>query len=139
MVPQNLNFWSISRKESLRSQHKHAIKITFLRAIFYSNDNFNPGYNRKMLFRKRTSILDEVFLIMNSCFIHYNAPLEKYVNVALEIESFRKKLFVFCHFYFHFRIFQIYVVSVAVYDNDQLVCICVVYTYSSLTGVYCPF
>ena len=56
----NLNFWSISRKESLESQQKHALGNRFLRSLLFSNDNFNPGYNRKMLIRKRASILDGV-------------------------------------------------------------------------------
>ena len=57
----NLNFWSISRKESLESQPKHALRNRFLRRFLCSNDILNPGYNRKMLMRKRTSILDAVY------------------------------------------------------------------------------
>ena len=60
MVPPNINFWSISRRESLESQQKHALTNMFLRTLLCSNDNFNPGYNRKVLIRKRTSILDRV-------------------------------------------------------------------------------
>ena len=60
MVPPNLNFWSISRRESLESQQKHALRNRFLRTLLRSKDNFNPGYNRKMLIRKMTSILDRV-------------------------------------------------------------------------------
>ena len=60
MVPQNLNFWSISRKESPEFQQKHALRKRFLRTLLCSNDNFIPGYNRKMLIRKRISILDRV-------------------------------------------------------------------------------
>ena len=60
MVPPNLNFCSISRKERLEYQQKHALRNRFLRTILCSNDNFNPGYNRKMLNRKETSILDGV-------------------------------------------------------------------------------
>ena len=60
MVPPNLNFWSISRREGLESQQKHALKNKLLRTLLCSNDIFNPGYNRKMLIRKRTSILDRV-------------------------------------------------------------------------------
>ena len=56
----NLNFWSMSRKESLESQQKHALRIKFLRTILFLNDNINPRYNRKMLIRKRASILDGV-------------------------------------------------------------------------------
>ena len=58
MVPPNLKSWSISRKESLESQQKHALTNRFLRTLLFSNDVFNPGYNRKMLMRKKTSILD---------------------------------------------------------------------------------
>ena len=58
MVPPNLYFWSISRKESLESQQKHALRNRFLQTLLCSNDTFNLGYNRKMLIRKRTSILD---------------------------------------------------------------------------------
>ena len=60
MVPPNLNFWSISRKESLESQQKHALRKKFLRTLLCSNDIFKPGFNRKMLKSKRTSILNRV-------------------------------------------------------------------------------
>ena len=62
MIPANLNFWSISRKESLESQENHAHRNKFLKALFCSNEIFIPGYNRKMLIRKRASTLDK------SCF-----------------------------------------------------------------------
>ena len=88
MVPPNWNFWSISRKESLESQQKHALRNRFLRTLLYSNVIFNPGYNRKMLKEKEHPFLPEFLLIMNSCFIQYNAPLVEYVNVAQEINSF---------------------------------------------------
>ena len=64
MVPPILNFWSISRKESLESLQKHELRNRFLRTLLCSKDIFNPRYNRKMLLRKRTSILDRV------CFNH---------------------------------------------------------------------
>ena len=60
MVPPNLNFWFISRKENPEPQQKHALRNRFLRTLLCSNDNFNPGYNRKTLIRKRTSIPDRV-------------------------------------------------------------------------------
>ena len=61
MVPPNLNFWSISREESLESQQKHVLRIKFLRTLICSNDILKTGYNRKILMRKRTSsILDRV-------------------------------------------------------------------------------
>ena len=59
MVPSNLSFWSISREESLDSQQKYALNVRFLRALLCANDNFNPGYNRKKLIIKSTSILEE--------------------------------------------------------------------------------
>ena len=61
MVPPNINFWSISRRESLEAQQKPALRNRFLRTLLCSKDNFNPGYNRKMLITKRTSNLDRVF------------------------------------------------------------------------------
>ena len=60
MVSPNLNFLPISRKESLESQQKHALRNRFFRTLLGSNDIFNPGYNQNMLMRKRTSILDGV-------------------------------------------------------------------------------
>ena len=73
---------------------------------------------------------------MNSCFIKYNAPLNKYVIVAQNLKIFRKKLLVFCVFKVHFRMFQIFVFSVEVYANIYPVCICLVaYTYLSLNIV----
>ena len=60
MVPPNLNFWSVSRNESLESQQKHALRNAFLGTLLCSNDILNPVYNRKMLIRKRTSILARV-------------------------------------------------------------------------------
>ena len=60
MFPPNLNYWSISRKESPESQKKHALKNKFLGTLLCLNDIFNPEYNRKLIMRKRTSILDSV-------------------------------------------------------------------------------
>ena len=60
MVPPNLKFWFILRKEIVESQRKQAPRNKFLRTPLCSNDKFNPGYKRKMLMRKRTSILDGV-------------------------------------------------------------------------------
>ena len=60
MSPPNLNFWSISCKEFLESQQKHALRNSFLRTLLCSNDIFSPGYNRKTLIRKKTCILDRV-------------------------------------------------------------------------------
>ena len=35
---------------------------------------------------------------MNSFFIQYNAPIEEYVKLANEIDSFRKTFFALCSF-----------------------------------------
>ena len=68
MVPPNLIFLSISRKESLESQQKHALRNRFLRTLLCSNDFFHPAYNRKMLMRKRTSLLDRVYFYYEQLF-----------------------------------------------------------------------
>ena len=60
MVPPNSNFWSISPEENLESQQEHALKSKFLRILLCSNVIFIPGYNRKSLVRKLTSIIDGV-------------------------------------------------------------------------------
>ena len=60
MVAPSLKNWSISRKESLESQRKHALRNRSLQTLLCSNDIFIHGYNQKMLMRKRTSILDGV-------------------------------------------------------------------------------
>ena len=60
MVPPNLNFWSISRNESLETQQKHAVRKKFLRTLLFPKEIFNPAYNRKVFMRKTTSILDRV-------------------------------------------------------------------------------
>ena len=58
MSPPNGNFWSISRKESLEFQQKHALRNRFFRALLCSDVIANPGYSLKTLIRKRTSTLD---------------------------------------------------------------------------------
>ena len=60
MSPPILNFWSNLRNESPESQQKHALRKKILQTLLCSNDILNPGYNRKTLNRKRTSILDGV-------------------------------------------------------------------------------
>ena len=74
MVPPNLNFCSVSQKESLESQRKHALRKKFLRIILCSTENFNRGQNPKLLIRKGRSIFDKNFFQMKSCLIQYNAP-----------------------------------------------------------------
>ena len=139
MSPPNLNFWSISHKESLESQQEHALRNRFLRTLLCLNDIFNPGYSRKKLMRKRTSILDGVVLIMDSCFIQYNAQLIKYVNVAQKINLFCQEQRVFCQLQVNFIFFEVQFISVTVHETNELVCISLeVYTYFSYAIKYCP-
>ena len=56
-------------------------------------------------------------LIMIICFIQFNESLEKYVNAAQNVYSLTMKFLIFCQFYFHLRIAQIKIVTVAVHDN----------------------
>ena len=82
----------------------------------------------------------EFVLIMNSCFIQYNAPLVEYVNVTQEVNSFYQKWLVFCHFKINFIIFGVYTIPVTVHDNIQLVCISLeVYPFFSPTVIFYPF
>ena len=61
MVSATLNFWSTSRKENLESQQKHALRDNLcVDFCLGSNDNFHPEYKRKMVIRRRISILDIV-------------------------------------------------------------------------------
>ena len=107
MVPPILNLWSISRKESLQSKQKHALRKKFLRTLLCSNDFLNPGYNRKMLMRKRTSNLDKV------CF-NYEQLFHPVQCTACRIcqGSSRDKLFLpevtgFCQFQINFFISEV--------------------------------
>ena len=58
MSPANLYCWSISRKENLESQQKHALRNRFLRTLMCSNGILKPGCSRKTLIKERKSILD---------------------------------------------------------------------------------
>ena len=132
--------WSITRREILESQQKHALTNRFLRTLLCSNDNFNPGYNREMFMRKRTSILDEFVLFMNCCSIQYNAALEEIVNVAQEVNALCKNFLVFSHFEIGFSILEIRVASIASYEKGHLICIILNFDeYFSPTIVNCSF
>ena len=58
MVQSNLNFCSTSREERLASPQKPELNLWFWRTLLCSIDIFDPQYNRKKLFKKETSILD---------------------------------------------------------------------------------
>ena len=74
MVPPN--FLSLSSIEKTAIQQRQALREMFLRTLLRSSDNFLAGYNKKVLIGKGTSTLDKVFFKI-SCFIQYNATLEK--------------------------------------------------------------
>ena len=98
MVPPNLNFWSISRRESLESQQKHALRNRFMQTLLCSNEISIPGTIEKCSLEREHPFLTEFVSTMNSCLIQYNAPLVEYVNVAQEIDSFCQKRLVICQF-----------------------------------------
>ena len=139
MSPANLNYWSISRKESPESQQKHALRIRFLRTLLCLNVIFNLGYNLKTVIRKRTSILG------GACFIYEWLFHPKQCTACRKRPcssrgKLSKKLFVIGHFKIHFSIFEIRVVSIAVNDNVHLICNSLkVDAYFSPTIVNCPF
>ena len=60
---------------------------------------------------------------MNSYFIQYNAAPKTNVNKTQEVNALSKKPFVFSKLSLHSSILELRVVSKAVYDNVQLVCI----------------
>ena len=99
-----------------------------------------PGTIGKRQLERQHPFLTEVVLIINSCFIQYNARLVENVKKAQEVNALSKKLFVFSQLYIHFSILEIRVVSIAVNDNVHLVCISLkVDAYFSPTIVKCPF
>ena len=123
MVPPNLKFWFISSTESLESQQTHALRNRFLRTLFFQLKLLIPGTIGKCSRGKEHPFSTEFVLIMNSCFIQYNAPLVEYVDVAQQVNLFCQKWIIFCHFKINFIIFEVYTTSVTVHDNFQLDCI----------------
>ena len=95
MSPPNLNFWSTSRKESAESKQEHALRNRFLRELSCSDIVFNPGYNRKTLIRKRTSILDRVSLNYKQLFHPIQCIACRKCQCSSKLNALRKKFFVF--------------------------------------------
>ena len=91
MSPPILNFWSFSRKESLESQQKHALRNRFLRTLCFQMTISIQGTIEKGSLEREHPFLTEFVSNMNSCFIQHNAPLVEYVTVAQEIDSFCQK------------------------------------------------
>ena len=60
-----------------------------------------------MLMRKKHPFLTEFVLIMNSCFVQYDAPLEEDIKVAQKKNSFCQQWLVFYQFQNNFNIFQV--------------------------------
>ena len=82
-----------------------------------------PGTIEKRQLERRHPIWTKFVLIMNSCFIQYNASLVENFKKAREVNALSTKFFVFSQVYIHFSILEIRVVSIAVNDNVHLVCI----------------
>ena len=68
MTPSKTLSSSTARKESPSSQKRHANRNRFIWTLVSWNDNFNTAYNRKVLLRKRPSILDEIWLNYDQLF-----------------------------------------------------------------------
>ena len=99
-----------------------------------------PGTMGKCKLEGEHPFLTEFVLIMDSCFIQYNAPLKEYINVAQKMNLFCQEWLVLCQFQIHFIILEVWTVSVTVHNNTQMVRISLeVYTYFSATIINCPF
>ena len=95
-----------------------------------------PDTIGKCSLEREHPFLTKFVLLMNSCFIEYNATLVKYANATQQINLFCQKRLVFCQVQFNFIIFEVQIVSAMVHDNIQLVCNPLeVFTYFSSTIV----
>ena len=59
MVPPKVNFWSISRKKSLNPNRSTHLERNFGEHFCAQMTFWHPGYNRKMLIRKKTFTLEK--------------------------------------------------------------------------------
>ena len=83
MVPPNINFWSISRKEILETKQKHALKKKeFCEHYCVPRRILIPDTTGKCSLGRVHQFLTKVVLTVNSCFIQYKALLVKYNIVA---------------------------------------------------------
>ena len=71
------------------------LEIVFCKHYCVQMSFLIPGTIGKRYLEREHPFLTEFVLIMNSCFIQYNAPLVENVNVAQEVNALSKKLFVF--------------------------------------------
>ena len=65
--------------------------------------------------------MTKVVLIMNSCFIMYNAPLVEDANVVQLTSSFCEEQLVLCQLQIDLIIFEVQIVLVTVQDNIEIV------------------
>ena len=93
--------------ESLECHRRHAFKSTFLRTLLRSNDFLTPGTIGKCSLERRHPFLTKVDLIMNRCFIQYNAAPTKHVKVAQKITSFFQVCLVISQIQINFIIFEV--------------------------------
>ena len=69
MVAPNLSFWSISLREGLESQQKHALEKGFCEHYCVQMTFQIPGTFEKRSLEKEHPFLTEFVSIRNSCFI----------------------------------------------------------------------
>ena len=104
-----------------RLNSKRRLEIDFLEYNCGKTQFLFWGKVGKCSQKKYHPCLMKSTLNMNSCLIHYNAPLEEHVNVTQWIYSFGKKLFIFRQFQLNFSVCDVCIVSVTVNYNIQLV------------------
>ena len=123
MVPPKINFWSNSRKERPASQQKQQAqnRVFASAAVFKcSNDKFNRDRNGKSSLQGVHPFLTKLVLIMNSCFIQYNAPLQKQANVVPMEKFVLQERLVISQLQINFINFEVQIISVPVHDNFLL-------------------
>ena len=88
MVPPNSFFWPSNVKKVYNLNRNMHSEIVFCEQYCDQMTFLIPGTIGKCSSGKKNPILTEFVLIMNSCFIQYNAPLVEYVSLAQEINAF---------------------------------------------------
>ena len=133
-------FFSILREEVLVSQKRLELRKKIFGHFCVQMTVSILGTIGKCSFEKEQPFLTFFVLVMENCFIEYYAPLEKNTTAAEYINSVLQEWLVFFLLEINLNIFEVYTLPVTLHDDIQLVCISPeVYTYFSLTRIYCPF
>ena len=99
------------------------LERSFFEHYCVNMSGLKPGTIKNYSSERKHPFLTKFVLLMTSRFNQYSTPLVNYVNVAQQINPFRQKRLVFCHFQIHSNIVEVYTVSAKVHDNFWLVCI----------------